>query len=128
MMKKFSSYAEYESWTDTFENASDYEEIPVAIDDGWKISIDMFTACKSYKTARYLLKNGGDEVAVIVRGMWGMEADSLYDKAVEMLEESAAAYIEQHPELKATPNSEDMWSYRDEREDVDDYDEEGWDE
>lgn len=74
--------------------------------------------------ARYLLKNGGDEVAVIVRGMWGMEADSLYDKAVEMLEESAAAYIEQHPELKATPNSEDMWSYRDEREDVDDYDEE----
>ena len=33
-MKKFSSYAEYESWTDTFENASDYEEIPVAIDDG----------------------------------------------------------------------------------------------
>lgn len=66
--------------------------------------------------ARYLLKNGGDEVAVIVRGMWGMEADSLYDKAVEMLEEAAAAYIEQHPELKATPNSEDMWSYRDERE------------
>lgn len=50
-MKKFSSYAEYESWTDTFENPSDYEEIPVAIDDGWKISIDMFTACKSYKTA-----------------------------------------------------------------------------
>lgn len=50
-MKKFSSYAEYESWTDTFENASDYEEIQVAIDDGWKISIDMFTACKSYKTA-----------------------------------------------------------------------------
>lgn len=78
--------------------------------------------------ARYLLKNGGDEVAVIVHGMWGMEADSLYDKAVEMLEEAAVSYIEQHPELKATPNSEDMWSYRDEREDVDDYDEEGWDE
>ncbi len=49
--------------------------------------------------ARYLIKNGGNEVAVIVRGMWGMEADSLYDKAVEMLEESAAAYIEQHPDL-----------------------------
>lgn len=78
--------------------------------------------------ARYLLKNGGDEVAAIISDMWGMEADSLYDKAVEMLEEAAAAYIEQHPELKATPNSEDMWSYRDEREDVDDYDEEGWDE
>lgn len=74
------------------------------------------------------MKNGGDEVAVIVRGMWGMEADGLYDKAVKMLEEAAASYIEQHPELKATPNSEDMWSYRDEYEDVGDYDEEGWDE
>ena len=27
-MMKFSSYSEYESWTDTFENPSDYEEIP----------------------------------------------------------------------------------------------------
>ena len=50
-MMKFSSYTEYECWTDTFENASDYEEIPVAIDDGWKISMDMFTSCNSYKTA-----------------------------------------------------------------------------
>lgn len=50
-MKKFSSYDEYEQWTETFENASDYEEIPVSIDDGWKVSVDMFTACKSYKTA-----------------------------------------------------------------------------
>ena len=39
-----------------------------------------------------------------------------------------SSYIEQHPELKFTPNREDMWSYRDEREDVDDYDEEDWDE
>ena len=55
--------------------------------------------------ARYLLKNGGDEVAVIVRGMWGMEADSLYDKAVEMLEESAAATIAQTAvnQLKSEP-------------------------
>lgn len=78
--------------------------------------------------ARCLIKNGGDEVAVIVHGMWGMEADSLYDKAVEMLEEAAASYIEQHPELKTTPNSEDMWSYRDEHEDTDDEDWEDWDE
>lgn len=50
-MKKFSSQEEYERWTDTFENASDYQEIPCVIDDGWKISADMFTECKSYKTA-----------------------------------------------------------------------------
>lgn len=78
--------------------------------------------------ARYLIKNGGDEVAAIVSDMWGMEVDSLYDKAVEMLEKAVASYIERHPELKTTPNSEDMLSYRDEREDVDDCDEEGWDE
>ena len=50
-MKKFGSQEEYEHWTDTFENPGDYQEIPCAIDDGWKILIDMFTACKSYKTA-----------------------------------------------------------------------------
>ena len=50
--------------------------------------------------ARYLIKHGGDEVAVIVRGMWGMDVGNLYDKAVEMLKEAAIAYIEQHPELK----------------------------
>lgn len=50
-MKKFASYAQYEDWTDGFENTSEYEEIPVVIDDGWKISIDMVTPCKTYKTA-----------------------------------------------------------------------------
>ena len=50
-MKKFASYVQYEDWTDGFENPSEYEKIPVAIDDGWSISIDMVTACKSYKTA-----------------------------------------------------------------------------
>lgn len=50
-MKKFRTYEDYERWTEKFENTSDYEDIPVAIDDGFKISIDMFTDCKSYKTA-----------------------------------------------------------------------------
>ena len=67
--------------------------------------------------ARYLIKHGGDEVAVIVRGMWGMDVGNLYDKAVEMLKEAAIAYIEQHPELKTTPNDEDMWGYRNQKED-----------
>ena len=50
-MKKFASYAEYEAWTETFEECYEYENIPVLIDDGWKMSADMFTECKSYKTA-----------------------------------------------------------------------------
>lgn len=50
-MKQFASFEEYEMWTEQFEDASDYQEIPCIIDDGWKVSADMFTACKSYKTA-----------------------------------------------------------------------------
>ena len=50
-MNIFKSYDEYDAWTEQFENCSDYEGIPTAIDDGWKIATDMFTACKSYKTA-----------------------------------------------------------------------------
>ena len=49
--KIFKSFEDYEKWTDQFENISDYQEIPTAIDDGWKVSVDMFTECKSWKTA-----------------------------------------------------------------------------
>ncbi len=49
--KIFKSFEEYETWTSQFEECCDYENIPVAIDDGWKVSVDMFTECKSYKTA-----------------------------------------------------------------------------
>lgn len=50
-VKMFKSYEEYENWTEQFENCSDYENIPTAIDDGWKVAVDMFTECKSWKTA-----------------------------------------------------------------------------
>ena len=50
-MKRFHSYEAYEAWTETFEDPAAYEMEPVAIDDGWKISMDMFTECKSFKTA-----------------------------------------------------------------------------
>ena len=47
----FKSYDEYERWTEQFENISDYQEIPCVIDDGFKVSVDMFTECKNWKTA-----------------------------------------------------------------------------
>ena len=50
-MKKFGSFDEYIEWTEQFDNCSDYEAIPTAIDDGKKISMDMFVECKSFKTA-----------------------------------------------------------------------------
>jgi len=50
-VKMFKSYEDYENWTEQFENCSDYQEIPCAIDDGFKVMTDMFTECKSWKTA-----------------------------------------------------------------------------
>lgn len=49
--KFFKSFEEYEKWREQFENYSVYQEIPCAIDDGWKISMDLFVECKSWKTA-----------------------------------------------------------------------------
>lgn len=47
----FHNFEQYEEWTEQFESVSDYQEVPCAIDDGWKVSVDLFTECKSYKTA-----------------------------------------------------------------------------
>ena len=49
--KMFKSVDEYENWTNKFENCSDNEEIPVCIDDGFKISADALIECKTWKTA-----------------------------------------------------------------------------
>lgn len=70
--------------------------------------------------ARFLMVKAGEEIAEIVRGMWGITSDKLYDKAVETLEEEAVAYIEAHPELKTMKNINDMNDFRVKSEDVDD--------
>lgn len=79
--------------------------------------------------ARYLGKVVGGRVQQAIIDMWGVGNDDRYDKAVEVLEEAVLEYLEQHPELKDTANSEDMWDYRNELEDRDDMeDEEDWEE
>lgn len=67
--------------------------------------------------ARYLGKVVGGRVQQAIIDMWGVGDDDRYDKAVEALEEVVLEYLEQHPELKTTANSEDMWDYRNELED-----------
>ena len=56
--------------------------------------------------------------------MWGVADDDRYNKAVENLEEKVLAYLDEHPELKTTPNTEDMWDYIDRFEDRDDSEDE----
>lgn len=46
--KIFQSVEEWEQWS---ENCFDSQDVPILIDDGWKIAADMFTECKSWKTA-----------------------------------------------------------------------------
>lgn len=70
--------------------------------------------------ARYLMAKAGEKVTAAVRAIWGEEVDSYYDTGVSILEEAVLEHLEQHPELKTTANSEDMWDYRDKDEDVDD--------
>lgn len=74
--------------------------------------------------ARYLGTKCDAEVASLVTAIWGIENDKAYDLILGQLETAVIEYLEQHPELKAAENHEDMWSYRDADEDVDDYEDE----
>lgn len=49
-VREFISYDEYFEWTEQFENCSDYQFLPTIIDDGFKISCDLFTECKTINT------------------------------------------------------------------------------
>ena len=49
-LKIFKDFEAYETWTDQFDDF-EYCYTPCLIDDGWKISMDGFTDCKSWKTA-----------------------------------------------------------------------------
>ena len=73
--------------------------------------------------ARYLMARAGDDVSRAVEAAWGIYGDDLYDEKVADLEEAVLSYIEQHPELKTIANSEDMRDFRNEYEDVEDYEE-----
>jgi len=76
--------------------------------------------------ARYLINNADRDVEDAVREMWGVRDDDRYAELVEALEDAVLYYLENNPDLKQTPNTEDMWDYRDDCEDVDDDGEEDW--
>ena len=69
-------------------------------------------------------KKCGGEVAKALTEIWGEWDDSRYEAGLLKLESAVLEYIEQHPELKKTPNNEDMWDFFDGNEDVDDEEDE----
>lgn len=80
---------------------------------------------------RFIAAKCSPEVARLVSDAWGIYDDDIYNAALAKLEEAVLNFVEEHPELKTTPNTEDMWDSRDKYEDVDrdDEDEEdGYDE
>lgn len=77
--------------------------------------------------ARYLASKAGTKVSQVISKMWGIEDDRYYKKMLVTLEESVLEYLEQHPDLKTTANSEDIRSYWDRNEDIDDEEDEDYD-
>lgn len=73
--------------------------------------------------ARYLAAKCDREVTSLISAIWGIENDKAYDLILAQLEAAVIGYLEQHPDLKAVENHEDMFDYRDADEDVDTYDE-----
>lgn len=78
--------------------------------------------------ARYLAQRAGSRVERAISDMWGVENDNQYDELEKTLYKEVLAYLEFHPELKAEKNTEDMWDFRDDEEDVDEPEEDGEDE
>lgn len=72
---------------------------------------------------RYLAAKCDEKTASLVWAAWGILSDEMYDAALQCLEESVVSFLEANPNLKTTPNTEDMFDYRDKYEDVDESDE-----
>ena len=50
-LMKFTSMDEYEVWTESFEDTSDWQYVPAIIDNGHAMMMDLFTECKRWQTA-----------------------------------------------------------------------------
>ena len=76
---------------------------------------------------RFLIAKAPREIGDLVAGLWGMISEAGYEAVLDILTGKVADYVESHPELREQP-TEDMWSFRNADEDVDDdeEDEEDW--
>ncbi len=82
--------------------------------------------------ARFLLavivreSKTGKEIVNLIKSIWGIYSESMYEIGVYELMRLVVLYIVSNPELR-TVETEDMYSYRNPKEDVDDDDyEEEW--
>ena len=69
--------------------------------------------------ARFLIKKLPRESGDLVVALWGMVSEEGYEAVLKILVSKVTEYIEGNPDLRETP-TEDMFSFRDPYEDVDD--------
>ena len=72
---------------------------------------------------RFLIAKAPREIGDLVAGLWGMFSEAGYEAVLDILTGKVADYVESHPELREQP-TEDMWSFRNADEDVDEDEEE----
>ncbi len=77
--------------------------------------------------ARFLMAKGNKRVSSLATAIWGIYDESAYEDLLDVLAGAVADYVEQTPDLRTTP-TEDMWSYRTDEDEDDDYEEEDYDE
>ena len=99
-VKIFNDFEAYETWTDKFDDF-EYCYTPCLIDDGWKISMDVFIDCKSWKTALNRFKKAfgdySEDVKAWIDGMYescenGYMHDECYYSACESDKELCKKY------------------------------------
>ncbi len=68
---------------------------------------------------RFLIRKAPKEIGDLAAALWGMYSEAGYEAVLDVMIGKLADYGEGHPELRSEP-TEDMWSFRDKDEDVDD--------
>lgn len=72
------------------------------------------------QAARYLKEKCNKRIAWVIKALWGEEDDESYELGLSILREEILRYLDQHLELKEMENTEDMFDYYNENEDIDD--------
>lgn len=73
--------------------------------------------------ARFLMAKGNKRVSSLATAIWGIFSEDAYEDLLDLLAGSVADYVEQTPALRDTP-TDDMWDYRTDEDEDDDWEEE----
>ena len=97
------------------------------INDGDRIDIG-YGKKTCNQAARYLQSVGDMTIQLSIAVMWHEYDEAAYEEHLEELKQDVLDYLEKHPELKTTPNNDDMLDFTgpedDDWDDEDDWDEE----